>query len=315
MVEEKTYDEMNNPERLQYLYKKHDKLSKELEDFQKRYDEFEEKYEHLTEKRKKNFHSMSLEESQKSLDESRRILENKKDISRLILNTKREIGNVGHRISYEEKVKREDNEIDNFNSWIDGLKKDGFKGLVNVTDFNSYLHSTKFLAIICDERDDLRKVNTNQYKIIYEDIGEVKTDFEIKKPNELFYKEDERFKNKKQLIEFLDKSQKVYLNSDMCFIPYTYKQDNYFYLLVVNNILGNIEDYQLKSLNFLNKQNNIYYIIDTNRDDRFKDVNAFKNYVLKTCQKYVNYNMDLLYSAYSKVDNFKKDKAIVRQYS
>ena len=168
---------------------------------------------------------------------------------------------------------------------------------------------------MCDEREDLRKVNTNQYKIIYDDGGEFKFDFDIIEPNELFYRKDERFKNKKSLVEFLDKSNKVYVNKDMCFIPYTYKQDNHFYLIVINNIIQNIEDYQLKSLNFLNKQHNIYYIIETNRDDRFKDLNELKNYILKTCQKYVNPNRDLLYSVYPKVDNFKKDKAIVRQYS
>jgi len=202
-----------------------------------------------------------------------------------------------------------------FNRWIDDYKRDGYKGTINLTEKYFYDHTPQALARICDARDDLRKVNTNQYKIIYDDSGEVDFDFDIIEPNELFYREDERFKNKKQLIEFLDKAKKVYLNSDMCFIPYTYKQDNGFYLLVINNTLQNIEDYQLKSLNFLNKQHNIYYIIETNRDDRFKDLNELKNYILKTCQKYVNPNRDLLYSVYPKVDNFKKDKAIVRQYS
>ena len=210
--------------------------------------------------------------------------------------------------------------IEKFNSWIDGLKSDNYTGLVNLTDFTRlyynlpYNHS--FYDKICNERSDLKKVNTNQYKIISNlDNNEVGTDFEIIEPNELFYHGDEMFKNKKSLLEFLDNSKKVYLNSDMCFIPYTYKKDNHFYLLVINNILENIEDYQLNSLNFLNKQHNIYYIIETNRDDRFKDVNALKNYILKTCQKYVNDNKNLLYSVYPKINNFKKDKAIVRQYS
>ena len=202
-----------------------------------------------------------------------------------------------------------------FNRWIDDYKRDGYKGTINLTERYFYDHTPHALARMCDEREDLRKVNTNQYKIIYDDGGEFKFDFDIIEPNELFYRKDERFKNKKSLVEFLDKSNKVYVNKDMCFIPYTYKQDNHFYLIVINNIIQNIEDYQLKSLNFLNKQHNIYYIIETNRDDRFKDLNELKNYILKTCQKYVNPNMDLLYSVYPKVDNFKKDKAIVRQYS
>jgi hypothetical protein len=202
-----------------------------------------------------------------------------------------------------------------FHSWIDDYKRDGYKGTINLTEKHFYKHTPQELATMCDERDDLRKVNTNQYKVIYDDSGEVNFDFDIIEPNELFYQKDERFKNKKQLIEFLDKAKKVYLNSDMCFIPYTYKQDNGFYLLVINNTLQNIEDYQLKSLNFLNKQHNIYYIIETNRDDQFKDLNQLKNYILKTCQKHVNPNRDLLYLVYPKVDNFKKDKGIVRQYS
>ena len=202
-----------------------------------------------------------------------------------------------------------------FNSWIDDYKRDGYTGTINLTEKHFLHHTPHALARICDARDDLRKVNTNQYQIIYDDGEEVNFDFDIIEPNELFYRKDERFKNKKSLVEFLDKSNKVYVNKDMCFIPYTYKQDNHFYLIVINNIIQNIEDYQLKSLNFLNKQHNIYYIIETNRDDRFKDLNELKNYILKTCQKYVNPNRDLLYSVYPKVDNFKKDKAIVRQYS
>ena len=212
----------------------------------------------------------------------------------------------------EEQVKQEKAD---FHSWIDDYKRDGYKGTINLTEKYFYDHTPHALARMCDARDDLRKVNTNQYKIIYDDGGEFKFDFDIIEPNELFYRKDERFKNKKSLVEFLDKSNKVYVNKDMCFIPYTYKQDNHFYLIVINNIIQNIEDYQLKSLNFLNKQHNIYYIIETNRDDRFKDLNELKNYILKTCQKYVNPNRDLLYSVYPKVDNFKKDKAIVRQYS
>lgn len=213
----------------------------------------------------------------------------------------------------EEQIKQEKAD---FHSWIDDYKRDGYKGTINLTEKYFYNHTPPMLARMCDARDDLRKVNTNQYKIIYDDNDseEVKFDFDIIEPNELFYQKDDRFKNKKQLIEFLDKAEKVYLNSDMCFIPYTYKQDDGFYLLVVNNIVGNIEDHQLKSLNYLNKQNNIYYTIGTNRDDRFKDLNEFTNYILKTCQKYVNFNRDLLYSVYPKVDNFKKDKGIARQY-
>ena len=213
----------------------------------------------------------------------------------------------------EEQIKQEKAD---FHSWIDDYKRDGYKGTINLTEKYFYNHTPPMLARMCDARDDLRKVNTNQYKIIYDDNDseEVKFDFDIIEPNELFYQKDDRFKNKKQLIEFLDRAKKVYLNSDMCFIPYTYKQDDGFYLLVVNNIVGNIEDHQLKSLNYLNKQNNIYYTIGTNRDDRFKDLNEFTNYILKTCQKYVNFNRDLLYSVYPKVDNFKKDKGIARQY-
>lgn len=221
---------------------------------------------------------------------------------------------------YTRDTEKEEKEArDKFNSWIDSLKEDGYTGLVNLTDFlNKFSNlpfASGFYANIIDKRNDLKKVNTNQYKIISNDNKESEYDFEIIEPNDLFYREDEQFKNKKSLVEFLDNSKKFYLNSNMCFIPYTYKQDNHFYLLVINNILENIEDYQLNSLNFLNKQHNIYYIIETNRDDRFNDINALKNYILKTCQRYVNYNKELLYSIYPKINNFKKDKAIVRQYS
>ena len=315
MVEAKSYGSMDNEERLQYLYKRYNEIDKESKDLNKRKDDLEIRYKNLDEKRKNR--SLGIEILDQISVEINKILDEKSDISSLILNRKSEKISLNGKIRREERIKLEIEEVDKFNSWIDGFVSSGYPGLISINAFDFYFNPLSKYVNICDARDDLRKVNINQYMVISDDddIEEVKFDFDIIEPNELFYRKDGSFKNKKQLIEFLDKAEKIYLNSDMCFIPYTYKQDKGFYLLVINNTLQNIEDYQLKSLNFLNKQHNIYYIIDTNRDDQFKDLNQLKNYILKTCQKYVNPNRDLLYSVYPKVDNFKKDKGIVRQYS
>lgn len=210
----------------------------------------------------------------------------------------------------------QDEEKERINKDIDDLKKSGYNGLINASRFSGSFFNNDAISKIIRQRNDVLEVNNNQFKINYDGKQQEDVDvgFEIE-GSELFYRGAEMFKNKKLLVEFLDKSKKVFVNSEMCFIPYTYKKDDRFYLLVINNILQNIEDYQLKSLNFINKQNNIYYIIETNKDERVKDLNSFKNYILKTCQKYVNHNTDLLYLVYPKIDNFKKDKAIVRQYN
>ncbi len=100
----------------------------------------------------------------------------------------------------------------------------------------------------------------------------------------------------------------------MSFIPYKYKNDNKFYILVVNNILENIEVYQLNSLNQLNNQHNVYDIIKTNKDDKIKDPNSFKIYIIRTCQKYIKYNSTQLYNVYATISPFKNEEAIIKQY-
>lgn len=208
-------------------------------------------------------------------------------------------------------------EIDIVNKYIDEMKAKGYKSVINpkqaIKDGN-YIPNRLF-EVVYKERNDLDLINDNQYQIIYNESNkDSNPDFEIEH-NKPFYEKKESFKKKNLLVKFLDTSKKVYVNKDMFFVPYRYKRDDKFYLLVVNNILENIEAYQLKSLNFLNKQHNIYYIIETNRDDKFKEINEFKNHIIKTCQEYTNYNHEVLYKVYDKIDNFKKEKAISRQYS
>lgn len=87
-----------------------------------------------------------------------------------------------------------------------------------------------------------------------------------------------------------------------------------FYVLVVNNLLENIEQYRLPSLNFLNKQHNLYYVLETNINESFRGINDFKSYVIKECQKITNYNSDKLYGEYTKISHFKDEKLISKQY-
>lgn len=205
--------------------------------------------------------------------------------------------------------------IRELNDEIDALKAEGFKGTINASNRETSYITDKdlFKLRIEPNRNDIKMVNPHQYQIIYEDNSGIDSNYEIE-PNEPFYEDSEKFKTKKLLTEFLDKSKKVYINPDMFFISFRYKSEDKFYILVVNNILENIELYQLNSLNYLNKQHNVYYIIETNRDDKFKDLNELKNYVIKTCQKYTNYNQDILYKVYKNIDNFKNDKTISKQY-
>jgi len=202
------------------------------------------------------------------------------------------------------------------NKYLNNLKAQGHKGLISPESrevVRGYILTDKDLckSRILKTRDDIKEVNNNQYQIIYKnEESNTDSDFEIE-PNKPFYQDSEEFKNKKKLTKFLNKSKKVYINPDMSFIPY--KADDKFYILVVNNVLENIEVYQLNSLNYLNKQHNVYYIIEANRDDRVKDLNSFKNYIIRTCQKYANYNRTQLYEVYKSVGDFESDK-ISKQY-
>lgn len=213
------------------------------------------------------------------------------------------------RIEIEKRLREINDDIDN-------LKAKRYPGTIHPKDryvagswiTDKHLYEYRILK----SRDDIKLSNTNQYQIIY-DSKNSNTDFEIE-PNNPFYQDSEEFKNKKKLIKFLNNSKKVYINPDMSFIPYRYKNDDKFYILVVNNILENIEAYQLNSLNYLNRQNNVYYIIDTNKDDKIKETYSFTNYIIRKCQKYSNYNRTELYKVYETISHFRSEGAITKQY-
>jgi hypothetical protein len=199
--------------------------------------------------------------------------------------------------------------INGYNDHINKLKEDNYKGTINVErDDRNY-----YDRYILPDRNDVKKVNEGQYKIIYDDKPVNNLNFEIK-ANKPFYEDSEELKE--PLKRFLTESNKVHINPDMFFIPFRYKQrDDKFYILVINNILENIELYQLNSLNHLNKQHNLYYVIGTNMDGKFKgELDKFKDHVILSCQKSTNGNRDLLYEVYSRISHFKDDKFIVKQY-
>lgn len=202
------------------------------------------------------------------------------------------------------------------NDDIDNLKAKRYPGTIHPKDryvAESWITDKNLYELRILKRDDIKMVNPNQYQLIYDDESKADSDFEIE-PNIPFYKDSEEFKKKKKLTKFLNNSKKVYINPDMFFIPYRYKNDDKFYILVVNNISENIEEYQLNSLNYLNKQHNVYDIIDINKDDKIKKTGPFKNYIIRTFQKYVNYNTKELYEVYETISPFKNENVITKQY-
>ena len=224
---------------------------------------------------------------------------------------KQEYDKEQERLSLE-KREQERNEVANeLNKDIDEKKANGYKGTINCTDrYENWIYE----EYVIPNRNDFKKVNDGQYKIIYDNKSNNKISFEISS-NMPFYEESEEFETKKLLKVFLMKAKKVHINSDMSFIPLRYKGDNKFYILITNNITEVIELYRLNSFNYLNKQHNVYYIIETNMDDKFSgNLNEFKKHVIKKCQKYINYNKTVLYNVYNKIGNFKTDNNIIKQY-
>lgn len=133
----------------------------------------------------------------------------------------------------------------------------------------------------------------------------------IIKPNKPFY---EKYDDNK-LKKFLTESNKVYLNPDMCFIPFKYRKGEYLYLLVLDNVTERIEEYRLKSFHYLNKQNNLRYIIEVNLDDRFlEEINQFERYLLKSLKKFLNNNMEIFYEVFGGKTDFERIKKIIKMY-
>ncbi|MEL7669415.1 hypothetical protein [Methanobacterium sp.] len=209
---------------------------------------------------------------------------------------------------YEERKQKMIKEI---NEEIDETKSIGYTGTINIKNIEERLYLDKD---ILPTRSDIKKVNEGQYKIIYDKDPDNDLEFEIE-PNKPFYEDSDEFKNKKLLNAFLDKSKKVYINPDMSFIPFRFKQDDKFYILISDNDLEVLELYRLDSLIYINKQHNVHYIIETNMDTRFKGkLKDFEIDVIIKCKRCTNYNSTILYNVYKKIDNFKKEPALIKQY-
>lgn len=192
------------------------------------------------------------------------------------------------------------------NEVINQKKSEKYTGIINLKDIDKKLVDRYILPF----RKDLKKVNEGQYQLIYDNKDKIEIKFDINS-NTMFYEDSNVFKDKK-LLKFLKEAKKVSINPDMNFFPLRYKTDKSFYILITNNITEVIECYKLKSLNYLNKQHNVFYVLKSNLDDQFSNhLSGFENYLIKELQAYVNHNRDLLYQIYNnQIGDFKKNTNI-----
>lgn len=103
-----------------------------------------------------------------------------------------------------------------------------------------------------------KEVNKNQYR-------RIKFNFNIKPSNGYFYE-----KKQGKIYQFFKEAEKVYINPEIALIVFRFKQKPTFNVLSINNITDTITEYELKTLDYLNKQHNLYYAIDTNKPIEYK---------------------------------------------
>ncbi|MDP3623817.1 MAG: hypothetical protein Q8R66_07815 [Methanobacteriaceae archaeon] len=146
-----------------------------------------------------------------------------------------------------------------------------------------------------------KEVNKNQYK-------RINIDFNIKPSNGFFYEEKQG-----KIYQFLKKAEKAYINPEIALIVFRFKQEPTFNVLSINNITDTITEYELKTLDYLNKQHNLYYAIDTNKPIEYEsNLNDFKNHIIKQLQKSLKHNNELIHNHFPKKAEYVKLSVINR---
>lgn len=168
----------------------------------------------------------------------------------------------------KDQIRNEEGMQDYFeavNKYIDTEKSKGYKGTLNTKKtYRSYYD----LAV--KYRNDLKCVNTGQYRIIYDvpvstndtntNIANV-IDYTVKFQSPFYLNDESYFNEEDESIKnFLTECKKVGLSSNMALIPFSCK-DNYYYITIDNLTKEITLDTVNTAYKHINKQSNLYYQI------------------------------------------------------
>lgn len=192
---------------------------------------------------------------------------------------------------------------------IDEIINEKRKGIIN---YKSIFDDEKALPIIREviKEFPIEEVNNGQFKLIIEEDSK-KVKFDISPNSPYYLKWDET-----NLKRFLEKSNKIQISPEIAFIPLELTKNDYLYVLVANDLNERLELYRLKSFNQLNKQLNLFSVIEFNIPEELEDhMNKFVKYVVKKLQEYQLNNTKLLKEVYkNNLSNFSKDSKLNKQF-
>ena len=174
-----------------------------------------------------------------------------------------------------------------------------------------------YLNQLSAESNEVKFLNTNQYKIVLDPKNKFKS---LKLNDEMFYNrwKDTKFK------KFITEAFKIVINHNMCLIPLKRKirsgkhKGEICYMFLVDNESNRIEKHEISSFTFLNKQSNLFDVLEINLPDEIGEDNKqlilFKKYLLRSANKHVSNNVKLLEDIYgdkSAIQYFYKDNKII----
>ncbi|MGB9978038.1 hypothetical protein [Methanobacterium sp.] len=125
--------------------------------------------------------------------------------------------------------------------------------------------------------------------------------------------------NDSNLKQFLIEAHKVPINKKMVFIPIKLEnKNNYYYVLFIDNEIEDLSLFRIKNLRYINDQSNLFNLVKSllpheiayKQESYFIFLKLFSN---ELC-KYVLTNEKILRSFYEDLDDFYKDKQILKQF-
>lgn len=183
-------------------------------------------------------------------------------------------------------------------SHIDGEKNAGYKGVLDIPKSNR-----PYYDLALKYRNDFKRVNTGQYRIIYDNQttkkDTVKVENEIDYPVKFqppFYLKNEYFFNEEDedVEEFLTESEKVGLSSNMSLVPF-YCKDTYCYLTIDNLTEEITLDTVNTAFKHINKQSNLYYQIRQAITKELRNnYDEFEHHLLSDIRKATGINKRIL---------------------
>lgn len=209
------------------------------------------------------------------------------------------------------------------------FKKEGitqlnsFKRLINHKDIDPCLYESKYGK---KNSEDLKKeelleifkahMNFNYLKETGNGgyIITIKDDHHVRY-NKPFYETEDYFdKQTKRIKRFLLECKKVAIDQDMILIPFQVNDE--FYYINIDNLSENLflSDYEA-GFRYINKQSNLYDIIQSLRREELNDNLEYKGHLLEELRKNTSFNKKLINEIYDKPNLILDSKYLIQRFT